>query len=211
MSELLEWLLVPMEGIINRGIVISPEATEAAMQLESRSMRVNSLAPDIDLRISISDGRMRLQLDAADDDADVELRGSALELNRLLFIDERAPVREGRVTIKGRSEIAEQFRELFRLAGPEPERQLARLIGAPAAFQLSNAAKSVAHLISDVAKSSADHLSDILQEDSELLPTPEEIDQFNAGVDEASDKLARLEARYRRLARAVDVGADGQP
>ena len=209
MSSLLEWLLVPAEGIINRGIMISPQATEAAMQLENRSMRVSSLAPNIDLRIGITNGRMRLQLDTTDE-VDVELRGSALELNRLLFIDDRAPVREGQISIKGSSEIAEQFRELFRLAGPEPERQLARLIGAPAAFQLSNAAKSAVHWISGVAQSSADHLSDILQEDSELLPTPEEVDQFNAGVDEASDNLARLQARYRRLAQVVDAGADGK-
>lgn len=195
---------------MNYGITTSPQAAAAALQLENQSMRVSSRAPDIDLRISIVKGRVRLRTGKTED-VDVELQGSALELNRLLFIDERAPFREGRVSIRGNAETAEQFRELFRLAGPEPERQLARLIGAPAAFQISNAAQSIFHWITGAADSSADHLSDILQEDSNLLPIPEEVEQFNAGVDEASDKLARLEARMRYLSQTVDAGVRSEP
>jgi len=210
MSALLEIVLVPAESIMNRGITMSQPATRAARQLENRSMRVSSRSPDIDLRISVVNGRLRLR-PGATGDADVELQGSALELNRLLFVDGRAPVREGRVSIKGSAETAERFRELFRLAGPEPEQQLASLIGGPAAFQVRTAAQSVFHWLTGVTELSADHLSDILQEDSDLLPAPDEVDQFNAGVDEARDRLARIEARINRLAKAVDSGASDRP
>ena len=204
MSALPESLMVPIESLMNRGIRESTAAAQAANKLHNRSIVICFQAPDFRAQASVIDGRLRLRADS-DEKPDVEITGTPLELIRLFRTDDQSPIREGQIEIVGDPEIAERFRELCRLAVPDLERQLSRVIGEPAAFQVFGVAQGFMHWARATAEATADHFSDILQEDSELLPLPEEIEQFNADVDEASDALARIEARLKHFKRRLDA------
>lgn len=210
MSVLSESLLVPIERLMNRGIAESAAAAESAAGLEKRSMVIYAEPPALRMCLSVLDGRLRLHVNH-DQVADVEIKGTPVELIRLFFVDEHAPIREGRIAVTGSADIAEQFRELCRLAGPDLEQQLTRVIGAPAAFQVANVSQSFMRWARTTGETTADHLSDILQEDSELLPTAEDIQQFNADVDEASNALARLEARLKLVRLGIDARESRDP
>jgi ubiquinone biosynthesis protein UbiJ len=49
-------------------------------------------------------------------------------------------------------------------------------------------------------RSLAGNVSEYLQEEGRDLPTPTEVDEFLAGVDQLRDDVERLEARLARLA-----------
>lgn len=204
MTALSELLLLPVERALNTGIATSVEAATAARALENKRMSLCVQPPDIRVCVSVHGGRLKLG-GPNSTDADVQITGSPIELGRLFLLDPRAPIREGGVAFKGNTETAELFRELFNLATPEPEQQLARWFGASPAFQMTNTAQSFVHWLRSSANTSADDLGDILQYDSDLLVPRHEIEDHMRDVGDVSDAVARLEARAKRLRRHLDA------
>ena len=80
------------------------------------------------------------------------------------------------------------------------EAQLAPLIGDIAAHQATGVARNAFHTVRHAIRSLQGNVSEYVVEEIELMARKVDVSRFNHEVDELVDKVARLEARIRRLA-----------
>lgn len=195
---LAEFLFRPFEALLNHGLQRSAEAQALAARLEGRCLGLTVEGTPFDLRLTAKHGRLDVSLpDGAAPDACI--CGGPLSLGRLLREEPQAAVRDGAVRMTGDTEIAEQFRELLRLASPDLEKELARLVGEPVAQQVGDASRAFSRWTGEAGDSLARGVSDYLQKDSQVLPTAEEVHQFARKIDELVNDVERAEARIQRL------------
>lgn len=157
----------------------------------------------LSLKIIANDGRIYVGTDP-ETGADVEISGTLIALNRVIFSESQAPLRQGHVRTTGNVEIAEQFRMLFLLARPNLEEDLADLVGDEAAPRIAGAFRNIRHLAVDTLEDIAAQVSDYLKEDGQHLPSRTETEAFFSDVDELSNDLARTEARLSRVGKQLE-------
>jgi ubiquinone biosynthesis protein UbiJ len=193
-----EILFRPFEAFLNYGLEQSAEAQALATRLEGRTLGLTMDGTPFDLRLAVKDGRFKVSLpDGAGPDACI--RGGPLSLGRLLREDPQAVIRDGAVRMTGDTEIADHFRDLLRLASPDLERELARMVGDPVAQQVGSATRAFTRWSDETGDALARGMSDYLQKDSQVLPTAGEVQEFTRKVDELVNDVERTEARIARL------------
>lgn len=195
---LFDLLLNPVASIINRGIDDSNQAQNLCDALDGRSLRIVAKPLPDPILISADDGLIDISTDDQQQ-ADAEISGTLIELNRLMFIDSRAPLREGHVEISGDVDIADRFRELLLCARPNLEEELADWFGASMASRFTNFARDTRDRMTDVAEDLTERTADYLHESAQQLPVPTEINTHFGSVDEFVNSVERLEARIDRL------------
>ncbi len=195
---LFESLLSPAAAAINRGIDDSDDAQDLCDGLEGQSLRIVARPMPLSILISAADGMIDLSSDQTRQ-ADAEISGSLIELNRLMFIDNQAPIREGHVEVTGNIDIADRFRDLLLHARPDLEEQLADWFGESMAAQVASFARETRNWVTDVAEDLAERMGDTLHEDTRQLPEQKEINKHFNAVDELVNDIERLEARISRL------------
>jgi ubiquinone biosynthesis protein UbiJ len=191
-------LLSPVASIINRGIDDNDDAQNLCDALDGRSLRIVAKPLPKPILISAADGMVDVSSDTQKQ-ADAEISGTVIELNRLMFIDSHAPIREGHVEITGDVEIADRFRELLLCARPDLEEELADWFGASLASQLSSFTRDTRTWAADLAEDLTDRATDYLHEDAGQLPAHNEINSHFAAVDELVNDVERLQTRLDRL------------
>ena len=195
---LIEPLLNSVAAIINLGIDANPEAQNLCDALDGRSLRLAIKPLSEPILIASVDGAVEASTDA-ERQADAEITGSLIELNRLMFIDSQAPLREGHVEIIGDVEIADRFRELLLCARPDLEEKLADWFGASLATQLSSFVRETREWVADITEDLTDQITDYLHDKAGRLPTRREVDTHFTAVDEFVNAVERIDARIERL------------
>jgi ubiquinone biosynthesis protein UbiJ len=189
--------LASAEALINRCIDSSAEASRLARGLEGTSLQV-----DIEglTRIRASAHRGRLALLAGDDSgADAVISGSLPALLRLLEGGASREPGQAAAQIRGDAEIANRYRELFKLARPDPEEELSRWIGDLPARRVSLIARRALEFARRVRRTAGENIAEYLQEEGRDLVNRTELDEFLRGVDELRETADRIEARLGRL------------
>jgi ubiquinone biosynthesis accessory factor UbiJ len=189
--------LASAEALINRCIDSSAEALRLARRLEGTSLQV-----DIEglTRIRASAHRGRLALLAGDDSgADAVISGSLPALLRLLEGGASREPGQAAAQIRGDAEIANRYRELFKLARPDPEEELSRWIGDLPARRVSLIARRTLEFARRVRRTAGENIAEYLQEEGRDLVNRTELDEFLRGVDELRETADRIEARLGRL------------
>jgi ubiquinone biosynthesis accessory factor UbiJ len=186
--------------LLNRGLPRSVRARELAAELAGRSLalEVRGFAA---LRLE-SNGSTLVVTTAGDAAAaDAGLSVGPLGLLALAGEGAQAAVQRGEAAMTGDAEIAGKFRELLTLLKPDPEEELALLLGDVPAHQLGRLARGAltwgARATDSAWRSTADYLA---HERADLVPRNEG-EQFLRGVDALREDLDRLAARIERLAR----------
>jgi ubiquinone biosynthesis protein UbiJ len=191
-------LFEPFKLFLNRGLSRSTAAQALVGELEGRTLGFVIEGTPLDLRLKVRAGRISVELpDGAAPDAVVS--GSPLSLGRLLREDPQAPIRDGSVKMTGDTDIAERFRDLLRLATPNLEDELRRLVGDPIARGVSEATRAFSEWGQTAAREVEQSVSDYLQSGSRALPTRAEVDDFARRVDTLVDDVERAAARIERL------------
>lgn len=197
--------LPPVAALLNRGIHSRREAAELCEELVGRTLviHIEGLPTGpwaIRMAASYDGVAVAVANDEAINAADAVITGTPLELRHLMFANDEASIRSGRVSIDGDLEIAEKFQNLLLVARPDLEERLAAWFGEPAAFQLTN----LIHDLRDWALDSTDELAlrtgEYLQDDARHVPTSEEVNEFCAAVDDVTNDVDRLEARIEQAA-----------
>jgi ubiquinone biosynthesis protein UbiJ len=201
---LIDPLLNSVASIINLGIDANPKAQDLCDALDGRSLRLVIKPLTGPILIASVDGALEASTDL-ERHADTEITGTLIELNRLMFIDSQAPLREGHVEIIGDVEIADRFRELLLCARPDLEEKLADWLGAPMATQISSFVRETREWVTDIAEDLTDHVADYLHDKAGRLPTHQEVGKQFAAVDEFVNAVERLEARINRLDPPTEV------
>jgi len=191
----------------------SSEARKLCRQLDGKSMvvviNVQPLRAPLSLRFTAEDDRVYMS-GKSNNDADVEISGTLIELNRLMFSSSQRPLRDGRVDIQGDADIAELYRKLILLARPNLEEELVALVGDDAAPKITTAIRSIRSFTFDMLEDFAEQVSDYLKEDGNYLPARTETETFFFDVDRLSNDTARLEARLSRIREKLEKHGQGQ-
>ncbi len=185
-------------NLLNRGLPRSVRARQLTAELAGRSLalEVRGLGR---LRLE-SNGTVLTVTGGAAEAADAALAVGPLGLVALAGEGAQAAVQRGDAAMSGDAEVAAKFRELLTLLRPDPEEELALVLGDVPAHQLARAARGAAawgRRAADTAwRSTAEYLA---HERADLVPRHEG-EQFLKGVDALREDVDRLAARIELLA-----------
>jgi ubiquinone biosynthesis protein UbiJ len=188
--------LAAIEALLNRGIESSAQAGALAVRLNAHTLRlrVDGITP---IRVATAGGR--LALTASDEMADATISGSPLALLQLARGGASVSGRIAAARIDGDAEVANRYRQLFALARPDLEDELARIVGDLPARRLSQVARQTFDWVRKVKRTSGENIAEYLQEESRDLVNKVELEEFLHGVDAVRETADRIEARLARL------------
>jgi len=191
-------MLAALENLLNRGLPRSPRAQQLCAELAGASVAI--AIPDLARCRATSNGRT-LELTLDDEPASATVRGGPLSLLSLAGAAAQAVLQRGDVTITGETEVAGRFRELFALLRPDPEEELALLLGDVPAHQLGRLARFGRDWSARAARVALANLADYLAHERADLVSRYEGEQFLRGVDALREGTERLQARLELLER----------
>jgi ubiquinone biosynthesis protein UbiJ len=197
--------LAAVEAMLNRNLDESAQAASIARHLEGRSLRVD-VASLLSIRAAVHSGRLLLSNDGREQ-ADAVISGSATSLLNLLTADVSHPMRGTAAEVRGDAEVANRFRDLFKLARPDIEGEVSRFIGEIPAHGLARLARSALDWGRRAAASGRANIAEYLQEESRDLVNKTELAEFLRGVDEAREAADRVEARLAQLERRLKAAS----
>lgn len=191
-------LSATLERLLNRALPRSVRARELCAQLAGRSLALE-IRGFARLRITCDGTALAVAPDAAP--ADATLSGGPLALLGLAGPAPQALLQRGAVAISGDAELAQQFRELLGLLRPDPEEDLAGLLGDVPAHQLARLARAGAGWSAQAAGTTLRNLAEYLAHERAHLVPRHEGEQFLRGVDQVREGVDRAAARLELLAR----------
>ncbi len=190
-----------VEAALNRNIAAQARPGVLARRLEGKSLCID-VEGLIRLRAACVGGR--LALFAGDDAAaDAVITGPPGALARLLQMEDDRPLGKGSLQVRGDAEVAAAYKELLHLARPDPEEEMARVIGDLPARRLANIGRQAFSFLRRAGRTFGENVAEYLQEESRDLPSKPEVQEFLRGVDDLREAKDRVEARIARLERLV--------
>jgi ubiquinone biosynthesis accessory factor UbiJ len=187
-----------LENLLNRGLPRSIRARQLCAELAGRSVAIE-VPGLVRLRVE-SDGTL-LAIAASEAPADATLSGGLLALLALAGPGAQDVMQRGEVAIGGDAELAARFRELARLLRPDPEEELALVLGDVPAHQLGRLARAGARWLRRAADTAWRDAGEYLAHERAELVSRREGEQFLRGVDALREDLDRASARLELLAR----------
>ena len=190
-------LLASIEKLLNRSLPRSPRAQALAAALANRTLAVEmtGAAPVI---LSSTGGRLQIQRDSGAP-ADARLSAGPFSLLALARGGTSNLAGSG-ATISGDAEVAQQFSELLGLLKPDPEEELAQLLGDAPAHHLGRVARAAFGFGNRVAQTAVQNVAEYLAHERRDLVPRAEGRQLLDGIDALRDDVDRFEARLQHLA-----------
>jgi ubiquinone biosynthesis protein UbiJ len=188
-----------VEHALARAIALDPGCADRLHSLDGKLVGLELKGIGIDLFFrGRSDG---LGVSAETDaQADATIAGTPIALLAMAVPDWRAS--GSGVRVEGDAATAQAFEKLLKQLDPDWEalfvEQLGPLVGHQVWRLLGDAGAGARHL----GRTSADQAARFLREESGLLVTREEVENFIHDVDELREAADRLEARIRRRSRS---------
>lgn len=190
-----------MESALNRAVDLDPDTRTRLDKLDGRSVQVHLSGPDLALRISVQQGRLRVG--PPEKGGSLRVTASPGSLLAMALRRDEDGVAPGKVDIAGDAELARRLERLARQYAPDVEEAFARtfgdVIGVPLARALRDALAHARETVSHLTEDGADWLRD----EGRVAVAPGEMDIFLDGVDAVRERTERAEARFVRLERAL--------
>ena len=193
-------LLASIEKLLNRSLPRSPRAQALAMALTGRSLAVEMSGAGT-LVVSSAGDRIRVERSTGVA-ADASVSAGPFSLLALAAGQSQTLPQTG-ATIRGDSEVAQKFSELLGLLRPDPEEELALLLGDAPAHHLGRLARAAAGFAQRAAHTGVSNIAEYLAHERRDLVPKAEARQLLDGVDALRDDVDRLEARLEHLAQRL--------
>lgn len=141
--------------------------------------------------------RMRLSCDA---EADVTISGNLPAFIRLLFGEASASnMAKADMQIRGDIFLGQNFKEIMDKLDLDLAGQLAKFIGDGPAHRLGLIAKGLRSWKTSATRTFSTDFAEYIQEERQLTPRPDEVDELLDGIDELRSGVDRLASRLTRL------------
>lgn len=197
----LDALFTPLVARVNRTLAETTPARKLAAELEGKSFAVRVARSALALTLAVEAGELKASTEP-DDEPDVLVEGPMSGLARMAFAGgDMAALTDTGITITGKADLAQKFQRLLALARPDPEEELAGIIGDAAAHQLGSALRQAADWGRRSGGIVAANLREYLQEEQRDIPSAYEMGRFSRDVQTLRDDVERAEARLDRLER----------
>ncbi len=203
--------LTPLPGLLarmidqafNQTIALDPAAVDKLKSLSGRTVQLKLEGLGIDLFFSGTGERLTVRAEwprESDRKPDTTIAGSPMALLAMAVPDWRSP--GSGVRIEGDAGTAQALEKLLRQLDPDWESLLVRQFGEVIGHQLWRAFNDAARFGRSSVETAGDQIAHYLREESGLLVTRAEVEQFVHEVDELREATDRLGARLRREGRA---------
>lgn len=192
-------------NLLNRGLPRSVRAQQLCTELAGRSLGLEVRGVG---RLRLTSSGAALTVTGATGAAvDAELSVGPVGLLALAGAGAQAAVQRGDAALSGDAEIAGKFRELLTLLKPDPEEELALVLGDVPGHQLGRLAALGAAWSARAADSLWRNAADYLAHERADLVSRHEGEQFLKGVDALREDVDRASARLELLvARRAQAG-----
>jgi ubiquinone biosynthesis protein UbiJ len=189
-------LTATIQNVLNRGLPRSPRAQALCAELAGRRLGIH--VRDI-VRLLVESDGSTLRVTSGQIPADAELTGGPLSLLALAGPEPDAVLQRGDVQIAGDTDLAHKFRELAALLRPDPEEELAIVLGDVPAHTIARFVSGALGLTQRAASTGVQNLAESLGHETRDLVPAKEGEQFLRGVDTTREDVDRLEARVQLL------------
>lgn len=193
-------LLANIEKLLNRSLPRSPRAQALTAALAHRTLAVGMPGAG-EVLLTSTGSRLQLQRESGAP-ADARLKAGPFSLLALARGGSAALAGTG-ATISGDAEVVQQFGELLALLGPDPEEELARLLGDAPAHHLGRLARTAVGFGSRLAQTAVQNAAEYLAHERRDLVPRAEGRQLLDGIDALRDDVDRFEARLQHLAQRL--------
>jgi len=194
-------LLSSIEKILNRCLPRSPRAQALAAALAGRSLAVTVTGAD-PVVLSSTGERLRLERSSGTA-ADAGISAGPFSLLALASGQTQNLSGTGG-TVSGDAEVAQRFSELLALLKPDPEEELAQLIGDAPAHHLGRLARAAMDFGDHAARTAVRNVAEYLAHERRDLVPRAEGRQLLDGIDALRDDVDRFEARLKHLAQRLE-------
>jgi ubiquinone biosynthesis protein UbiJ len=191
-------LLTGIEKLLNRSLPRSPRAQALLAALANRTFAIEMTGAG-QVIVASTGGRLQVRRDAGGA-ADARLSAGPFSL---LALGRSGTLAGSSATIEGDAEVAQRFSELLQLLRPDPEEELAQLLGDGPAHHLGRLARAAADFGERVAHTGVQNLAEYLAHERRDLVPRAEGRQLLDGIDALRDDVDRFEARLAHLAQRL--------
>jgi len=184
-----------IELVLNRSLRFDPQSKASMANLNDRVLAIGLEGLGIDLYFSTQDEQFQVRLHN-EQEAATWIRGTPTALAGMGLGSSGRP---GAVQIQGDAELARSYQQFFEQLNPDWEEAIAQRFGDVIGHRLSSAIKGLRQWLLQARADTAAMTGDYLREESGLLITALELDDFLEAVDEIRDDTERLAARIAQL------------
>lgn len=193
-------LLAAVDRAINRYLRMDPESRVKLAALAGKTVHLRIREPAFEITIGVEAGGITiLENSLAPADVLVEVAG----LPTLLQLARGDHDAEQDVHIQGNMHTARALQRMLREIDVDWEEQLAQLIGDIPAHQIGNFTRAGLSWGQQLLQKLRLDLSEYLRYEAELLPARHSVEFFLNDIDTLRSDVDRLDARIRRLQRAL--------
>jgi len=191
-----------LEQAINAALALDPKTLQRLARLQGRVIAIELKGTGIRLVLEPAAEGLRL-MGHFDGEVDTTLRGAPFALLRMSTGRTGEGMFSGEVEIDGDVELGQQIQRVFEKLDIDWEEHLARLSGDIIAHQIGNTVRGLFRWGERAAEHLGEDTADYLQEETDTLPVPWEVEEFIGDVDTLRSGVDRIEARVKRLQRLL--------
>jgi ubiquinone biosynthesis protein UbiJ len=193
-----------LAAAINGWLGLDPAARARLAALDGRIVALHLRIIELTVTLRVEKDRIAV-VHEPELQPDTVLHGTPLGMARLgLGSDTPGTLFSGDVEITGDVETGQAFRAILDGMDIDWEEQVSRVTGDVLAHQLGNLARKTGDWLRHGRQTLEQDLGEYLQEESRVLPSRIEIENFIADVGATAMAVERLEARLQRLQQGGD-------
>lgn len=192
-------LLSIVQSVVNRYLALDPEMSTQLAELEGRCICIALTQPELTLYIQPASQSLAISADY-EGQPDSTIRGSATALLAMMRSDDPAKaITGGDVELEGDSRTAQRLSDILGQLEIDWEELASQFMGDFAAHRLGGVLGQLQQWAGQTVEALQLDSTEYLQQESDILPTEQEVRHFVDQVDDLRTDVDRLEARLRRL------------
>jgi ubiquinone biosynthesis protein UbiJ len=191
-------VLAGLETVMNKTLALDPDTLQALQALSGKIIAIELRGLDLTLYM-LPDAEGIQLMGHFDNTPDTTLSGAPFALLRMANSKPGEGLFTGDVEIHGDVELGQRFQRILHGLDIDWEEHLSHLTGDIVAHQAGTLARNFMAWGKQASESLSQDITEYLQQESNTLPTPAEVENFLADIDELRMSTDRLQARVQRL------------
>jgi ubiquinone biosynthesis protein UbiJ len=196
---IISFVLATAEKVLNRYLQLDPETIIRLRELDGKVIAMQFQHLDYQVYFQCIANKICL-LAKYNGLADVTLQGTPFDFMRLGVTEgSSSALFASDIVVSGDMEVAEKFKAVFAQLNIDWEEQLSQVTGDVIAHQVGSFVRALCEWARQSSSTLQKDITEYMQEETRLLPTRVELEDFFAAVDVLRNDVDRLQARIERL------------
>ncbi len=199
MNHLPTGITASLEMAMNRVLQLDEDTLARLQDLQGKVIAIEVRGLDVSLYLIPGPGKLSVY-GRFEGEPDTVLRGTPLAIMRMGLVKHAGDVLfAGDVEISGDVELGQQFSEILDALDIDWEEHLSHVTGDLVAHKLGNVVRNALSWGQQTIDTLGQDVAEYLQEENEILPNRDEVENYMSQVDVLRTDVDRMEARVRRL------------